>query len=83
MSVVLHLYVCPFVPKRDKRKWYLCETPTYFNNLKYLYILCNIMLFGDVLRMSFDFSNHISISYQNSPKLVFYLFLWVQAFGLV
>ena len=41
------------------------------------------MLFGDVLRMSFDFGKHISITYQNSPKLVFYLFLWVQAFGLV
>ena len=51
--------------------------------LNILYILCNIMLFGDVLHMSFDFSNHISITYQNSPKLVFYLFLWVQAFGLV
>ena len=51
--------------------------------LNILYILCNIMLFGDVLRMSFDFSNHISNTYQNSPKLVFYLFLWVQAFGLV
>ena len=41
------------------------------------------MLFGDVLCMSFDFGIHISITYQNSPKLVFYLFLWVQAFGLV
>ena len=51
--------------------------------LNILYILCNIMLFGDVLRISFDFDNYISITYQNSPKLVFYLFLWVQAFGLV
>ena len=51
--------------------------------LNILYILCNIMLFGDVLHMSFDFGNHILITYQNSPKLVFYLFLWVQAFGLV
>ena len=41
MSVVLHLYVCLFVSERDKRKWYLCETPTYFNNLKYfVYIMC-------------------------------------------
>ena len=83
MSIVLHLYVCPFVSKRDKRKWYLCETPTYFNNLNILYILCVIMFFGDVLHMSFDFGIHILITYQNSPKLVFYLFLWVQAFGLV
>ena len=51
--------------------------------LNILYILCVIMLFGDVLHMSFDFGIHISITYQNSPKLVFYLFLWVQAFGLV
>ena len=51
--------------------------------LNILYILCIIMLFGDVLHMSFDFGIHILITYQNSPKLVFYLFLWVQAFGLV
>ena len=39
--------------------------------LNILYILCNIMLFGDVLHMSFDFGNHISITYQNSPKISF------------
>ena len=83
MSVVLHLYVCPFVSKRDKRKWYLCETPTYFNNLKYfVYVMCYYVVWG-CLHMSFNFGIHISITYQNSPKLVFYLFLWVQAFGLV
>ena len=41
------------------------------------------MLLGIILCMSFDFGNNISITYQNSPKSVFYLFLWVQAFGLV
>ena len=51
--------------------------------LNILYILCVIMLFRDILHMSFNFGNHISITYQNSPKSVFYLFLWVQAFGLV
>ena len=51
--------------------------------LNILYMLCVIMLFGDVLHISFDFCNYILITYQNSPKLVFYLFLWVQAFGLV
>ena len=51
--------------------------------LNILYILCVIILFGDVLHMSFDFGIHILITYQNSPKLVFYLFLWFQAFGLV
>ena len=50
--------------------------------LNILYILCVIMLFGDVLHMSFNFGIHISITCQNSPKF-FYLFLWVQAFGLV
>ena len=29
MSVVLHLYICLFVSKRDKRNCDLCETPTY------------------------------------------------------
>ena len=51
--------------------------------LNILYILCYIMLFGDILHLSFDFGNHILITYQNSPKSVFYLFLWVQAFGFV
>ena len=41
------------------------------------------MLFRDILRLSFNFSNNILITYQNSPKSVFSLFLWVQAFGLV
>ena len=83
MSVVLHLYVCPFVSERDKRKWYLCETPTYFSILKYFVHIMYYYVVWDVLHMSFNFSIHISITYQNSPKLVFYLFLWVQAFGLV
>ena len=40
--------------------------------LHILYILCHIMLFGDILHLSFDFGNNISITYQNSPKSVFY-----------
>ena len=48
-----------------------------------LLILCYIMLLGIILCMSFNFGNNILITYQNSPKSVFYLFLWVQAFGLV
>ena len=51
--------------------------------LHILYILCDIMLFGVILHLSFDFGKDILITYQNSPKLVFYLFLWVQAFGFV
>ena len=46
-------------------------------------ILCYIMLLGIILHMPFNFGNNILITYQNSPKSVFYLFLWVQAFGLV
>ena len=49
--------------------------------LHILYILCNIMLFGNILHLPFDFGKDILITYQNSPKSVFYLFLWVQAFG--
>ena len=48
-----------------------------------LYILCIIILLGNILHQFFDFGNHISITYQNSPKSVFSLFLWVQVFGLV
>ena len=51
--------------------------------LHVLCILCNIMLLGDILHLSFDFGNNILITYQNSPKSVFSLFLWVQAFVLV
>ena len=51
--------------------------------LHILYILCDIVLFGDILCLSFDFDKDILITYQNSPKSVFYLFLWVQAFGFV
>ena len=51
--------------------------------LHILYILCNIMLFGNILHLPFDFGKDILITYQNSPKSVFYLFLWVQAFGFV
>ena len=35
MSVVLHLYICPFVSERSERKLYLYETPMYFNYLEY------------------------------------------------
>ena len=51
--------------------------------LNILYILCVILLLEIILHLSFDFGNHILNTYQNSPKSVFYLFLWVQAFGLV
>ena len=44
--------------------------------LNILYILCVIMLSGDVLRKSFDFGIHISITYQNSPKLVFFIYFY-------
>ena len=35
MSVVLHLYVCPFVSERSERNLYLYETPMYFNYVEY------------------------------------------------
>ena len=51
--------------------------------LHVLCILCKIILFGVILCLSFDFGNNIPNTYQNSPKSVFSLFLWVQAFGFV
>ena len=83
MSVVLHLYVCPFFLRETRENRTFVKLQHILIMLNILYILCNIMLFGDVLHMPFDFGNHILITYQNPPKLVFYLFLWVQAFGLV
>ena len=74
MSVVLHLYVCPFVSERDKRKCDLVKLQHILIFLNILYILYVIMLFGDILHMSFDFGKHILITYQNSPKSVFYYF---------
>ena len=83
MSVVLHLYVCPFLSERVERKLYLYETPIILIMLHVLCILCDIMLFGVILHLSFKFGKNIPTTYQNSPKLVFSLFLWVQAFGFV
>ena len=52
--------------------------------IMYIFILlCIIMLYGVILRQSFDFGKDIPTTYQNSPKSVFYLFIWVQVFGLV
>ena len=51
--------------------------------LHVLCILCDIMLSGIILCITFDFGNNISITYQNSPKSVFSLFLRVQDFGFV
>ena len=34
------------------------------------------MLFGDVLHLSFDFGNYISITYQNSPKIRFFIYFY-------
>ena len=39
--------------------------------LNILYILCIIMLSGDVLHLSFDSDIHILITYQNSTKISF------------
>ena len=75
MSVVLHLYVCPFVSERVERKLYLVKLQCILIMLHVLYTLCHIMLFGVILHLSFNFDKYISITYQNSPKSVFYLFL--------
>ena len=83
MSVVLHLYVCPFVSKRDKRKCDLCETPTYFSVLKYFVHIMYYYVVWECFAFVFQFWYTYFDYLPNSPKSVFYLFLWVQAFGLV
>ena len=83
MSVVLHLYVCPFSLREQRESCTFMKLQCILTMLYILYILCNIMLFGIILCLSFDFGKDILITYQNSPKSVFYLFLWVQAFGFV
>ena len=74
--LVLYLYVCLFVSERTVRKLYIYETPMYLIMLHILYMFCNVMLLGDILHLCFDFDKDISITYQNSSKSVFYLFLW-------
>ena len=57
MSVVLHLYVCPFVSERAERKLYLYETPMYFNYVAlfiYLYGFKHLVLYNLVLCYSLD-----------------------------
>ena len=41
--------------------------------LHVLSILCDIMLFGVILHLSFDFGINILTTYQNSPKSVFFI----------
>ena len=74
MSVVLYLYVCPFVCELRKNYTFL-KLQCILIMLNILLILCYIMLLGIILHLSFDFGNNILITYQNSPKSVFYLFL--------
>ena len=55
----------------------------YFNYVEYFVDIMLYYVVGIILCMSFNFGSNILITYQNSPKSVFYLFLWVQVFGLV
>ena len=48
--------------------------------LNILYILCDIILFGIILCLSFDFGNNILITYQNSLKSVFLFISMVSSF---
>ena len=83
MTVVLHLYVCLCVYKSMERKLYLIKLTCILVILYILWILCHIMLFGVSLHESFNSSKDILTTYQNLPKSIFYLFVWVQAFGFV
>ena len=55
----------------------------YFNYVEYFIDIMLYYVVGDHSAYVFWFGNYILITYQNSPKSVFYLFLWVQAFSLV
>ena len=47
MSVVLHLYVCPFLSERTEGKLYLYKTPMYFNYVAYfVYIISYYVVYG-------------------------------------
>ena len=83
MSVVMYLYVCLFVCKSMKESCTFIKLQCIFVILYFLHILWYIMLFGVSLNSSFNFGKDIPDTYQNSPKSVFYLFIWVQVFGFV
>ena len=53
--------------------------------LIYLYILCDIMLFGDILHLPFDFGKDISITkiHQNQFFIYFYGFKLLVLYNLV
>ena len=80
MNVVLHLYVCLFVSKRMERKLYLYKTPMYFSHFVYFVHIMLYYVVWDQFALVFNSGKDILITYQYSPKSVFYLFTWVQAF---
>ena len=87
MSVVLHLYVCLFVSERDKRKWYLCETPTYFNILKcFVHIMCYYVVWGCfayVFRFWYTYFELLTKIHQNQFFIYFYGFKLLVWYNLV
>ena len=43
MSVVMHLFVCPYVCNCMRKNLYICKTPMYF---RYIYYFVVIVLWG-------------------------------------
>ena len=70
MSVVLHLYVCLSL-REQRESCTFVKLQCILIMLNILWILCNIMLSGDILHLPFNFGNNILITYQNSPKSSF------------
>ena len=55
MSLVLHLYVCPFVSERVERELYLYETPMYFNYVAYFVYIMLYYVVWDYFVLVFQF----------------------------
>ena len=87
MSVVLYLYVCPFVSKGDKRKCDLCETPTYFSVLKYFctyyVLLCCLGMFCVCLSILVYIFRILTKIHQNQFFIYFYGFKLLVWYNLV
>ena len=86
MDVVLHLYVCLLVSERSERKLYLMKLQCILIMLHILYILCDIMLFGDILCLSFNLVKIFQLLtkiHQNQFFIYFYGFKLLVLYNLV
>ena len=87
MSVVLYLYVCPFVCNWVEKNLYLCKTPMYFNYLEYFHwyyvILCCWGSFCVCLLILVTIFRLLTKIHQNQFFLYFYGFKLLVWYNLV